>query len=1011
MFSSVKKISLSQEFNNICVRIGECKSREEEQLIVSDWMKKVRANLGKQKVKIQTLYESVVSLLHLSLLGYDTSFGNIQAVNLTQENQMMPKALGYLACSTLLDSKSDILIMIINSTQRDLSSGHPTSMALALTAICHLVTADLIPPIISFVGQALNHSVPLIRQKAVMCINSFIKKDPSTIIEYFPDLIRLLSDPDLSIVNAVVNCLTTLLRNTMNIQQICECLPDVANVVSAIQQGHAKTEYIHQRVLAPFILVNIFKFFQVLAPHMPELAENVAPLLTYALQNGTNDFSAPASVLYEAIRSCIVLNLVDIPQLRGAISMFMSSDNQNYKYIGIGLLQSLPDFADEFQSTIIDCLEHPDASIRLRTLGLLHTMACESNAQIIVVNMLKFFQRTKNERVRTELADRITSIASQFSPSPLWFAKTMEQLFVLGGDNVRPEIAFAVLKLIEENCDEEMRKGIVNLYIDVAQSYKRLSDVFVIVVSRVIGMYAELSDEYDLNFIALLLCDLADAYEGPREWVLNALLMVVSKLDEVPQQVSDVFENYKQSKSIIAQEVSYEALALLLFKDALIEAETPEVPDDFDKDMTFLDDYVADAIENKGAKEYIPLEERDTDLLITPKSTIKYTYNQETPSVYGSDPTTITSNLPVKQPDEIETGLNTSGVKMVWGENGLQEETEQNNNEYGSSTTNDQPAPESPKVSIFKQLSLNRSNQQQNQKEAHKEKMKESLFGGLKKTRKTPQSGNKSLGDMNSQQQTHGVYNTSVSLTEEDYQKLEKVNYEISQPMPQPIQAFLKVVQLHKIQENGLFRVSAGALNGSVVISIENITQQTPVMDLSVQIIGPEALIKEGISHPKQINILPPQQTIYQMMSYKFPTQMSGFPEFNFSCVIQYNKTQKLEYKLPMNLTTFIIPGTITTPQFGQFWKQGGKEIVFTMQRTSTISIDDVSHALNNVLHVKTVERIGTEEILFGTLFSTPFKILVHVKFGATKIDMKVLTKVNGLTQSIVNTLKTIVFP
>jgi AP-4 complex subunit epsilon-1 len=46
-------------------------------------------------------------------------------------------------------------------------------------------------------------------------------------------------------------------------------------------------------------------------------------------------------------------------------------------------------------------------------------MANESNAQIIVVNMLKFFQRTKNERIRTELADRITTMASQYSPSPI----------------------------------------------------------------------------------------------------------------------------------------------------------------------------------------------------------------------------------------------------------------------------------------------------------------------------------------------------------------------------------------------------------------------------------------------------------------------------------------------------------------------------------------------------------------------------------------------------------------
>ena len=1007
MFSTgVQKIHLSQKFHDVCVKIGECKSREEEEQIVSKWMTDVKTNLGKSTKKLSVLYENVVSLLHLSLLGYDTSFGHIHAVNLTQDNQMMTKALGYLACSALLDSKSSILIMIINSTQRDLSSENPTSMALTLTAICNLVTADLIPPIIGYVGQALNHPLPLIRQKAIMCIHSFIKKDPSCIVEFFPELVRLLSDPDMSIVNAVIHTFSTLLKNTLNIRQICDALPDITNVVSIIQQGHIRTEYMHQRMLAPFILVNIFNFFQVLAPHMPELAENVAPLLTYALQNGTTECSACSSVLYEAIRTCIALGLTDIPQLRGAISLFMSSQSQNHKYVGIGLLQSIPDFADEFQSTIIDCLEHPDSTIRLRTLGLLHAMACEGNAQIIIINMLKFFQRTKNERIRTELADRITSIASQYSPSPLWFAKTMEQLFSLGGDNVRPEVAFAVLRLIEENCDEEMRRSIVNLYIDVAQSSRRLSDVFVIVIARIIGEYAELSDEYDLNFVALLLCDLADAYEGPRDWVLNSLLLIVAKLDEVPQQVSDVFENYKHSRSIISQEISYEAIALLCFKDALMLSVESEVPEDFDPEMKFLDDFVEDAIENKGCKEYIPLDERDSDLIITPKSTIKYSYNQDVPSIYGSDPVSMDNNGTYNggaQEDTADTGLNTNGVKMVWGENGLSAEAEQSVVAAEQSV----PAPqEKEKVSMFQKLSL-KKNQQQHV-DAKKEKMKESLFGGLKKggAKKPMLTQNKAV---EAPQGPYGPASTgSISLTEEDYQKLEHIKSEISSPLPQQLQGFLQIAQPVQVFENAIFRCYALAYSGSVVAIINNISQN-PVMNVSIDINGPEIFNKEVISHPQQITAIPAQSTIYYMATFKFPQQMRGFPEFKFGCSIQYNKGQRVDFGLPMSLATFVVPSQVTTAQFGSFWKQGGSEIVYTIPRNNTLTLDIISAKLNQLFHVKTVERIGAEEIFYGTLFSTPFKILVHVKFGA-KIDMKVLTNAQALTQALVNTLKKEIF-
>ncbi|OHS93347.1 Adaptin N terminal region family protein [Tritrichomonas foetus] len=1017
----VQKIKLSKQFHETCVQIGECKSREEEENIVSKWMEKVKTQLANPKIKLTQLYENVISLIHLTMLGYDTSFGHINAVNLTQDNQMMTKALGYLSCAALLDSKSSLLILIINSTQRDLSSQHPTSMALALTAICHLVTPDLIPPIIGYVSQCLQHTIPFIRQKAIMCVHSFIKKDPSCVVELFPELLRLMNDPDLSIVNSVVNTFSTLLRNTLNVRQIVDTLPDISNVVSMIQQGQARTEYYHQRILAPFILVNIYNFFQRLSPHMPELGGEVAPLLTYALQNGTTECSASASVLYEAIRTCIELGLTDIPQLRGAISLFMSSEDQNMKYIGLGLLSAIPDFADEFQNIVIDCLDHPDSTIRLRTLGLLHSMANENNAQIIVVNMLKFFQRTKNERVRIELADRITSIASNYSPSPLWFAKTMEQLFALGGDNVRPEVAFAVMRLIEENCDEEMRRGIVNLYIDVAQSGRRLSDVFIIVIARVIGSYAELSDEYDLNFISLLLCDLADTYEGPRDWVLNALLQITSKLEEVPQQVSDVFENYKQSKSIIVQEICFEALSLLQFRDALMEAESTELDEELDAELTFLDDFVADAIENHGSREYVPLEERDSDLTLQTAPTLKYTYQEPVaPQVYGTDGVATPQDPSEAVPKD--QNLDLTGVRSVWGENGINDVYEpQPADQYDGGYQ--APVPEKPK-SLFDQLKIKKGPAPTAQ-ETQKQKTAKALFAGMKKNPAAAPAP-KAAPQPVLQQPQPGPYGQPqgpygqpqqgppqpLQLTEEDYQRLEYVKSEISAPMPQQIQQVAEAGEVIPLYEDSQMKVAYLAINGTVLLAVMNSSPTIPMMDVNINVAGPEVLIKEVITHPHQITAIPPNEAVWVMAQFRFPQQMRGFPDFKFSANITYNRDRRAAFDLPaMNLSTFIAPMQATTPQFGQFWKQGGSELIYTVPRAGNdITIDQISAALTEQVHVFSVERIGQEEIFSGSLVSTPFRILVHIKFGPEKIDMKILTKAPALTQAIYSLFKNTIF-
>lgn len=1068
----VQKIKLSKKFNEICVKIGDCKSREEEELIVIEWMESVKTSLNKSNLKISQLYENVISLVHLTLLGYDTSFGHINAVNLTQDTQMMTKALGYLACSAILDSHSSLLILIINSTQRDLSSQHPTSMALALTAICHLVTADLIPSIINFVSQCLQHNIPLIRHKAIMCIHSFIHKDPSCVIDFFPELVRLLADPDLTIVNCVVNTFIALLDHKLNIRQICETVPDMINTVSLIQQGQARTEYYHQRFLAPFVLVNIYTLFQKMAPSMPELGNQIAQIITFSLQNGTTECSATSCVLYEAVRTCIACDLINIPQLRGAVSLFMSSEDQNYIYIGLGLLSAIPDFADEFQNTVIDCLTHPDSTIRLRTLGLLHAMANESNSQIIIVNMLKFFQKTKNESIRIELADRITSIASKYSQSPIWFAKTMEQLFSIGGDQVRPEVAFEIMNTIDIICDEEMKKGIVNLYIDVAQSGKRLSNVFVMIIAKVIGQYAELSDEYDLNFISLLLCDLADAYQESRFWVLFALLEVSSKLTEIPRQVSDVFENYKQSKSIIVQEICFEATALLQFRDILKESITQmsndrqktdkeEFPDDYDQELTFLDDFVQDAIENKGAREYIPLDQRETDIIMpTETKQLKFTYQQPASNNYEEKLIVPPGGGPYGQPEQqqdiedLNNALDLTGVKMVWGETGVHEEFESQGADHVESGQAADFSQQQKPISMFERLKIQKT-PEESRESTQRKKMVKSIFGNKKQSADqsasiTPYNSQHSptnspydsqqfatyspYGNQQQLQQTKQdsdpkfveklnmgnsipqVYGGSerMQISEQDYQMIERVSSEINTPPAQPIVDFLsKGSDFVEVYKDSQLSVSLIARNATIILSVTNVHANNPMIGVSISLSGAEGLQTATLTHPKTITAIPNGQAVLSMTEFKFPNQMKSFPDFIFNVNIVYNKSRKVQFDIKpqfASLATFITPVEVTTPQFGHLWQQGGTELILSLDRTDpNISLDFMSHLINNVVHAKTVQRIGMEEIFCGHLITTPFKVLIHVKFGSEKIDIKMLTKAPALTKALFNLMESLI--
>jgi AP-4 complex subunit epsilon-1 len=78
------------------------------------------------------------------------------------------------------------------------------------------------------------------------------------------------------------------------------------------------------------------------------------------------------------------------------------------------------------------------------------------------------------------------------------------------------------------------------------------------------------------------------------------------------------------------------------------------------------------------------------------------------------------------------------------------------------------------------------------------------------------------------------------------------------------------------------------------------------------------------------------------------------------------------------------------------------------IQEVRQITLDEICQTIIQQVDVSTVQRINQEEIFAGKLISTPFNILIHLKFGAVKIEMKVLTKAPPLTKSIISLLETI---
>ena len=113
--------------------------------------------LSHPKVNKNTLKELLLRLVYVEMLDHDASFGEIYAVKATHESDLSVKRQAYLACSHVLDDKSELVVLLINTMQHDLASEEYLVVCSALNAIAKLITDEnnAIPALLPSVGKLL----------------------------------------------------------------------------------------------------------------------------------------------------------------------------------------------------------------------------------------------------------------------------------------------------------------------------------------------------------------------------------------------------------------------------------------------------------------------------------------------------------------------------------------------------------------------------------------------------------------------------------------------------------------------------------------------------------------------------------------------------------------------------------------------------------------------------------------------------------------------------------------
>eukprot|EP00471_Norrisiella_sphaerica_P007118 CAMPEP_0184491266 /NCGR_PEP_ID=MMETSP0113_2-20130426/19974_1 /TAXON_ID=91329 /ORGANISM="Norrisiella sphaerica, Strain BC52" /LENGTH=1192 /DNA_ID=CAMNT_0026875551 /DNA_START=119 /DNA_END=3697 /DNA_ORIENTATION=- len=612
---------LSREFFELIKNIGESRSKQEEDRIILNEMRVLKDKMKEKEVSKAKMKELCLRMIYVEMLGHDAAFGHINAINLSCVKNLVQKRVGYLACCLCLHKDHELMLLLVSTIQKDLQSDNFLEVSMALTVVCKLISAETIPVIMPLVLKLLDHANPNVRKKAIGAMNRFQELSPELVASSLTRCKKLIYDKDPSVMGASLIIVENLVSENPAAHK--DLTKTLCVILKQVTEHCLSRDYDYHRIPAPWIQLKLLRILGYLGDGNKEASELIYPVLKEVMKRADIGINVGYAIVYECVRTAISIfpNRLLLTEAASSISRFLTSNNHNLKYLGInalaGIVQIDAKHAVKHQMTVIDCLEDPDDTLRRKTLDLLYSMTNPQNVRMIMQKLMTFLKSTVDTFLRTELVSKITQIAEKFAPDNEWYITTVNTVFELGGDLVRPNMVHNLINLIaSEDIDptdpDNIRVHAVDTYIGLLNK-PHIPNVLLKVVAWVLGEYGHLSKQSSAESVLLSLCDAMEQIANEPEsrfWLLSAALKLCTNGTggKVPSELERLVKKFQTSADTALQQKAHEFLELLK-APATARAALPVNAfgrdEKVDSELSFLNGYVGEAL-NNGAPPYKP---------------------------------------------------------------------------------------------------------------------------------------------------------------------------------------------------------------------------------------------------------------------------------------------------------------------------------------------------------------------------------------------------------------------
>ncbi|XP_030828110.1 AP-4 complex subunit epsilon-1 isoform X3 [Strongylocentrotus purpuratus] len=152
-----RNTAISSGFYSLIRAIRRSNSKGEEERIVQKELDLIRQNLSQPDVSLKKMKEFMVRLIYCEMLGQSANFAYIHAIKMAQQGVLLNKRVGYLGVSLFLHSQHELILLLINTIQKDLNSTNVLDVCGGLTACGNLIGAEMVPVVLPLIEQNLQH--------------------------------------------------------------------------------------------------------------------------------------------------------------------------------------------------------------------------------------------------------------------------------------------------------------------------------------------------------------------------------------------------------------------------------------------------------------------------------------------------------------------------------------------------------------------------------------------------------------------------------------------------------------------------------------------------------------------------------------------------------------------------------------------------------------------------------------------------------------------------------------